>query len=164
MDEVSSSAWAVVKDSTFLLKLFGGYPSFHDASVLSITMERAKRMRRHAPAEGAVDPRSLELVDVILEVLHREHQPEVEPTERVNYAVTIALLDVRCANIDLNPMLDDSFVSEISFRHQTDGLLAFDLEPNIGLDVRLVCAAAEIRSIRPYRDAVLIELNIVVFP
>ena len=164
MDEVSGSPWVFVKDSEFLLKVFGRYPSFHDASVLSISMERAKRMKKHDPAEGAVDLRSLELVDVILEVLHREHQPEVEPIERLNYAVTIALLDVRSANIDINAMLADSFVSEISWRHQTGGLLEFDLEPNIGLDVQLVCAAAEIRSIRPYRGAVLLEPNIVVFP
>lgn len=164
MDEVSGSAWPVVKDNELLLKVFGRYPSFHDASVLSISMARAKRMRRHDPADGPVDPRRLEFVDVILEVLHREYRPAVERIGRSDYAVTIALLDVRSANIDVNAMLDDSFVSEISLRHQPDGLLAFDLEPNIGLDVRLVCATAEIRSIRPYRGAVLLEPNIVVFP
>lgn len=41
MDDVSGSAWAVVRESEFLLRIFGRYPSFHDASVLSITMERA---------------------------------------------------------------------------------------------------------------------------
>lgn len=164
MNELSDSAWATVKDSGLLLKIFGEYPSFHDASVLSIAMERAKRMKRHDPAKGAADARSLELVDVMLEVLHREYQPDVKPTERLNYAVTIALLDVRSANIDINAMLADSFVSEISWRHHAGGLLEFDLEPNIGLDVRLVCAEAEVRSIRPYRGAVLLEPNIVVFP
>ena len=38
MDEVSGSAWPVVKDNELLLKVFGRYPSFHDASVLSISM------------------------------------------------------------------------------------------------------------------------------
>lgn len=164
MEDVSDSVWRVVKDNEFLLKVFGRYPSFHDASVLSVSMERAKRMRRHDPADGPVDPRRLEYVDVILEVLHREHRSAAERIERSDYAVMIALLDVRSANIDVNAMLDDSFVSEISLRHQPDGLLVFDLEPNIGLEVHLVCAAVEIRSIRPYRGAVLLEPNIVVFP
>ncbi|SIT35474.1 hypothetical protein BN2475_50045 [Paraburkholderia ribeironis] len=114
MDEVSGIAWPVVKDSEVLLKLFGRYPSFHDANVLSITMERAKRMRRYEPLNGPVDPHRLEFVDVILEVLHREDRPAAERIERPDYAITIALLDVRSADIDINAMLDDSFVSEIS--------------------------------------------------
>jgi hypothetical protein len=62
MDELGGSAWAVVKENEFLLKVFGRYPSFHDASVLSVSMERAKRMRRHDPADGPVDPRRSVLI------------------------------------------------------------------------------------------------------
>jgi hypothetical protein len=60
------------------------------------------------------------------------------------------LQDVKTANIDVNAMLQDSWVMNMTLSRQTDGLLVFDLEPNIGLDVQVTCAEVAVLGIRPY--------------
>jgi hypothetical protein len=42
------------------------------------------------------------------------------------------------------------WVMNMTLSRQTDGLLVFDLEPNIGLDVQVTCAEVAVLGIRPY--------------
>ncbi|WP_185735446.1 Imm50 family immunity protein [Burkholderia sp. Bp9090] len=132
-----------------MLKLFNEYPTFHDAMVCSVSMERAKRVKSATPGV-LFDPRKLELVDVLLELKHRVPRSRAERVGQIDYGVTVALLDVQACDIDLNAMLADSFVNEVTLSRETDGLFLFDLEPNIGLSMSVRCAEVQVRAVWPY--------------
>jgi hypothetical protein len=144
-----TSAWSLATGSELLLKLFGEYPSFHDAMVRSVCIERAKRLK--LPALGTLfDPRELEFVDVIVELKHRQFRSREESVGQLDYGVTVALLDVVACDIDVNAMLTDSFVSEITLSKGDNQLFMFDLEPNAGLSMQVECAGVEVRAAWPY--------------
>jgi hypothetical protein len=144
-----TSAWSLATGSELLLKLFGEYPSFHDAMVSSVCIERAKRLR--SPAPGTLfDPWKLEIVDVVVELKHRQFRSREERVGQIDYGVTIALLDVAACDIDVNSMLYDSFVSEITLRKGDNELFIFDLEPNAGLSMQVECLGVAVRAAWPY--------------
>ena len=147
--ERNQSAWHLAAGNQLLLKLFNEYPTFHDAMVCSVSMERAKRVKSATPGV-LFDPRKLELVDVLLELKHRLPCSRPDRVGQIDYGVTIALLDVQACEIDLNAMLDDSFVNEVTLSREPDGLFLFDLEPNIGLSMRVRCAEVQVRAAWPY--------------
>jgi hypothetical protein len=144
-----TSAWSLAHGSELLLKMFGEYPSFHDAMVSSVCIERAKRLKSPTP-ETLFDPRKLEVVDVVVELKHRQFRSREERVGQVDYGVTVALLDVVACDIDVNAMLADSFVSEITLSKGDNQLFIFDLEPNAGLSMQVECAGVDVRAAWPY--------------
>jgi hypothetical protein len=141
------NGWDLAKNKELLVKVFGGYPSFHDAFVSSICMQRGKRCREPS-GSASTDRHGREIVDLELEILHNRFGPL--DAAGTDYLVVLILQDVKVANIDVNAMLQDSWVMNMTLSRQADGLLTFDLEPNIGLDLQVTCAEVTVLGIRPY--------------
>ncbi|CAD6522670.1 Imm50 family immunity protein [Paraburkholderia metrosideri] len=137
---VDDYGWNEVDNSTLLKKIFGYWPAFHDAHILSIRMDHGKR----GPG----------LVDVVLE-LHHWGQDDPNWTARgPDCVVTLTLLGVKIADISMNLFVQDNWVSDVSFARTDDNLILFELDPNSGVGVFLACTSAEITRIEPYRAPV----------
>ncbi|MFM0038838.1 hypothetical protein [Paraburkholderia strydomiana] len=61
------------------------------------------------------------------------------------------LLDIHSSEIDVDAMLEEASIMQISLSAAPDDLIRFDLEPNIGLDIRLTCKEVVVSAVRPYR-------------
>jgi hypothetical protein len=71
-----------------------------------------------------------------LEILHNRYGPRREDNAP-DYAIVIKLLDIKTSEIDINAMLDEAWIRDIELTKESSGLIRFDLNPNIGLDIVL---------------------------
>lgn len=141
--------WELATNGEVLEKILGGYSSFHDSAVRSFCMRRTRESRHGVDGRELPEPGTRDLVDVRLEVLHNRYGPA--PIDgRPDRIVVIDCLDVRSSEIDVNAMLDEATIMEISLSQIPGGLLKLDLLPNVGLDVRLTCAEIVISDMLPY--------------
>ncbi|CAB3755496.1 Imm50 family immunity protein [Paraburkholderia solisilvae] len=147
--ENKSWGWELATGSDLLVKVFGEYPSFHDSAVTTFCMQRQRRSFESADGTLLPHGRVRYLVDVKLEVLHNRYgKPRCDGG--LDYLVVLDLLDVRTSEIDVNAMLEEASIMEISLSSIPNGLISFDLMPNIGLDVRLTCKEVVVSAVRPY--------------
>jgi Immunity protein 50 len=141
--------WEMARNSGLLVKIFGGYPSFHDSAVTKFSLQRKRRSFNGPDSKPLPAGRVRYLVDLQLEVLHNRYAaPRADGGP--DYLVVLDLLDIRGSEIDVNAMLEEASVMEISLSDTPDDLIRFDLEPNIGLDIRLTCKEVVVSEIRPY--------------
>lgn len=88
------------------------------------------------------------IIDVRLEGPHSCYGPP--PTDgQVDRIVVIDCLDVRQSEIDLDAMLEEATIMEMTLS-RVDGFIKLDLLPNVGLDVRLTCVQVAIVDMLPY--------------
>jgi hypothetical protein len=143
------SGWNLAKNNDLLIKVFGGYPSFHDSALATFSMQRKRHSFEGTDGKPLPHGRARYLIDVKLEVAHNRYgEPRSDGCP--DYLVVLELLDVRSSEIDVNAMLEEASVMEIALSDAPGHLIAFDLMPNIGLDVRLNCKEFVISAIRPY--------------
>ncbi|OUL67936.1 Imm50 family immunity protein [Paraburkholderia hospita] len=138
--------WQLATNSDLLLKIFGEYPSFHDSAIRSICMERNRQSSVTFEGKPLSGGRRRGLVDLVLEIEHdRYGAPRAS-----DYLVVVDFLDLGSSQIDLNAMLEEASVMDITLSKDSDGLIKLDLMPNVGLDVRLTCREVVVRSVQPY--------------
>ncbi|CAB3642896.1 hypothetical protein LMG24238_00446 [Paraburkholderia sediminicola] len=141
--------WELARNGSLLLKIFGEYPSFHDSAVTTFSLQRKRRSFEGMDSKPLPAGRARYLVDLQLEVLHNRYAaPRADGGP--DYLVVLDILDIRGSEIDVNAMLEEASIMEISLSNTPDGLIRFDLEPNIGLDIRLACKEVVVGAIRPY--------------
>jgi hypothetical protein len=140
----NTTGWELVRNSQALLDTFGEYPSFHDAFITSFCL----RLARVSP-ESLDDGIKRKSFDLELEILHDPYGPRYAGNTPWNL-VSLRLVDIRNADIDVNRMRDGSWVQDISLSRDSDGFIRFDLEPSTGLDVRVTCREAVIDTITSY--------------
>ena len=141
--------WELATQSDMLKRMLGTYTSFHDSAVRSFCMIRRRETREGVDGLPMSGMRTRDLVDVQLEVLHDRYGPP--PAGRTHdYVVFLDCLDVRTAEIDINAMLEEATIMEMSLTKTEGGLLKLDLVPNVGLDIRLTCLQVVIRDLQPY--------------
>ncbi|CAM2177677.1 Immunity 50 family protein [Paraburkholderia sacchari] len=152
-DPEKTWGWELATHGDVLKRMLGEYPSFHDSAVRSFCMSRRRETREGVDGLPLPGTRTRDLVDVRLEVLHNRYGPP--PVDhRHDYVVILDCLDVRTAEIDVNAMLEEATVMEMSLAKAEAGLIRLDLLPNVGLDVRLTCAKVVVSEMHPYvRDA-----------
>jgi hypothetical protein len=141
--------WEHATNSSLLIQMFGEYPSFHDAAVRTFCMQRKRRSFESVNGKLLPAGRSRDLVDLKLEVLHDHYGPP-HSDGSPNYMVTLEFLDIKSSEIDVNAMLEEASIMDISLSMESGGLIKFDLMPNIGLDIRLTCKEVVVSSIQPY--------------
>lgn len=94
-----------------------------------------------------------DLVDLTLEIAHNRFGPR-PPAGDSDYLITVKLLDITTGEIDIKAMLEEAWVRDINISKMDDGLVKFDLNPNLGLDLVVTCHEVIVESIQPYdRDA-----------
>ncbi|MFT4065198.1 hypothetical protein [Paraburkholderia sp.] len=141
--------WEHARNSSLLIKIFGEYPSFHDSAVRTFCMQRKRRSFESAQGKPLPTGRSRDLVDLELEVLHNRYGPP-RSDGSPDYLIALEFLDIRSSEIDVNAMLEEASIMDMSLSRESDGLIRFDLMPNIGLDIRLTCMEVVVSSIQPY--------------
>ena len=140
MRQLDDYGWGEVGGSMLLKKVFGYWPAFHDAHLLSIKIEH----RRAGVGE----------VDVTIELRHWGQDDPNWVARGADCVITLTLVDVKIADIALDAFVQDTSVGDVCFTRTDDNLLLFELEPNSSGSVFLVCASAEITGIEPYRAPV----------
>ena len=140
--------WELATNAERLVKILGDYPSFHDSAVRSLCMRRVRETRGGVDGRDLATTQTRVMVDVRLEVLHNRYGPP-PIAGRPDRLVVIDCLDVRVSDIDLNAMLEEATIMEMTLT-RVDDLLKLDLLPNVGLDVRLTCAEVVISDLLPY--------------
>jgi len=147
--EYKTWGWELARNSGLLTKIFGDYPSFHDSAVTTFSLQRKRRSFEGVDSKPLPAGRVRYLVDLQLEVLHNRYAaPRADGGP--DYLVVLDLLDIRASEIDVNAMLEEASIMEISLSNTPDDLIRFDLEPNIGLDIRLTCKEIVVSAVRPY--------------
>lgn len=141
--------WEHARNSILLIKIFGEYPSFHDSAVRTFCMQRKRRSFESAECKPLPAGCSRDLVDLKLEVLHNRYGP-LHIDGSPDYLVLLEFLDIRSSEIDVNAMLEEASVMDISLSEEPNGLIKLDLIPNIGLDIRLTCREVVVSSVQPY--------------
>jgi hypothetical protein len=148
--EEKTWGWELARNSDLLAALSWGYRSFHDSAVTTFSLRRKRRPFESMDAKSLPAHRAGYVVDLRLEVLHNRYA--VPRTDGIHdYLVVLDLRDIRSAEIDVNSMLDNAWIMEMSLSRAPGNLIQFDLEPNIGLDIRLTCKEVVIDAVRPYR-------------
>jgi len=148
-DPEKTWGWELATHSDVLKETLGGYSSFHDSAVRSFSMSRSREVCEGKDGRSLPATRTRDVVDVRLEVLHNRYGPL--PVEGCSdYVVIVDCLDVRTAEIDVNAMLEEASVMEMTLSKDEEGLIQLDLLPNVGLDVRLACAQVVVSDMHPY--------------
>ncbi|NML35357.1 hypothetical protein [Paraburkholderia antibiotica] len=141
--------WDLATHGETLAVALGDYPSFHDSAVRSFCMQRGRQTEEGSAGRPLTGTRTREVVDVRLEVLHNRYgSPSVDG--RLDQIIVIDCLDVRTSEIDVNAMLEEATIMEMTLAEAPDGLIRLDLLPNVGLDIRLTCKEVVIVDMRPY--------------
>jgi hypothetical protein len=112
-------------------------------------MQRKRRSYESVEGKHLPNGRSRDLLDLELEVLHNRYGP-LRSDGSADYLVVLEFLDIRSSEIDVNAMLEEASIMDISLSKEPNGLIKLDLMPNIGLDIRLTCKEVAVGSIRPY--------------
>lgn len=136
MGEADDYGWGEVGNSILLKKVYGYWPAFHDAQVLSIKMEHGKR--------GSA------VVDVAVELRHWGQNDPNWVAPGLDCVITLTLREVKIADISIDAFVQDNWVYDACFTRTDDELLLFELEPGSGASVFLACASAEITRIESY--------------
>jgi Immunity protein 50 len=148
--------WEFARNGKLLQNVLGEYPSFHDSSVRSFCMRRARRS--FVDDEGKPLPPGCDrdLVDLTLEIAHNRFGPR-PPEGDSDYIVTVDLLNIREVDIDINAMLEEAWIRDVNLTKMDNRLVRFDLNPNIGLDIAVTCHEVIVKSIRTYdRDTLFV--------
>jgi hypothetical protein len=141
--------WEFSRNGELLRTVFGEYPSFHDSSVRSFCMRRARRS--FVDDEGKPLPPGCDrdLVDLVLEIAHNRFGPR-RSEGGSDYLITVNLLNITAGEIDIDAMLEEAWIMDINLTQMDNGLVRFDLNPNLGLDIIVTCQEIVIAAIQPY--------------
>jgi hypothetical protein len=141
--------WHLAKRAEWLELVLGGYSSFHDSAVRSFCLSRSRQT--HEDVNGLPLPgnRTRQLLDLRLEVLHNRYgAPPI--SDRPDYVAVLDFLDIRVSDIDVNGMVEEATIMEMTLAEAPGGLIQLDLTPNVGLDMRLTCKQVVVVDMRPY--------------
>jgi hypothetical protein len=141
--------WEYARNGDLLRKVLGEYPSFHDSSVRSFCMQRARRAAVDGAGNALPPGCDRDLVDLKLEIVHNRFGPR-PPEGGSDYIVTVELRNISKAEIDIVAMVEEAWIMDIKLTKTDDNFVKFDLNPNIGLDVVVTCSEVCVTSIRPF--------------
>jgi len=123
-----------------LVEAFGYWPSFHDAEVHRVVLDRGAPEKRPSvtlvvnafDSSGAVDERGY--FDV-----------------RVNVIVTLRFTDVD--DMELRDLGHQNVISELRLEARSMGRIAVELTPCFGLNGSFTCEAIEVLEVSPFTAA-----------
>jgi len=150
MENEKTWGWELAENNSLLPKIFGCYPSFHDAAVATFTLSRTRKSSEGVDGKPRRAGLERHMLDLRLEIMHDCYGPPHAESDP-HCIVVVDLLDIRKSDIDVNAMLDEATIMDITLQRTADNLISFDLMPNVGLDVRVTCKEVSIVEIRPYR-------------
>jgi Immunity protein 50 len=128
---------SAVTNAWLIRRIFGYWPVFHDAELLSVTLRRR--------TSGGKWQTDIELT------LH--HWGQDNPTwhgKDVHCKLTFLLEDVDGTEFTTENVSHPSWVNDLRFSRRDDGRIQVDLEPSTGFSLLLNCAVARVTRVEPY--------------
>jgi hypothetical protein len=141
--------WHLAKAGDWLQLVLGGYSSFHDSAVRSFCLQRIRNTTEDVNGLPLPENRTRELLDLRLEVFCNRYGAPSVPG-RPDYIAVLDFRDIRASNIDVNGMVEEATIMEMTLAETLDELIQLDLTPSIGLDIRLTCKEVVVVDMRPY--------------
>jgi hypothetical protein len=126
-----------VTDGWLIRRIYGYWPLFHDAELLSVTLRQyAFNGKRRTDMEL---------------VVHHSGQdnPEWEG-RKVHCKLRFLFEDVQGNEFATHDISDPSWINDLRFSKRADGRVEIDLEPSTGFSILLNCAAVRLASVEPY--------------
>ncbi|SAL04901.1 hypothetical protein AWB78_07187 [Caballeronia calidae] len=148
-NETETYGWGLARNGFSLPRVIGSYPSFHDSAVQSFLMQRTRTSRLDDDGHPLFPGCERDFVDLTLEILHNRYGPQ-NTDGCPDYVVVVKLMEIISGEIDINAMIEEAWIREIKLSREDNGLITFDLNPNLGLNIVLTCREVVIDSIKPY--------------
>jgi hypothetical protein len=123
-----------IQDAGFVIPHFGGWPCFHDAEIVRLTLQREKPA---ACLEG------------VFHVFNQSHD-STEQRQRNHMLVTIrfeAIEGLRLEDFNLQNVIDDLKVEAVG---DSGRRFAVEMPPNNGCDATFSCDSIRVASVEPY--------------
>lgn len=139
-NEMPDYGWSEVGNAILIKKVFGYWPAFHDAYLLSIHTKQ----RRCGVA----------IIDITIELRHWGQDDPNWTVRGSDCVITLTFFDVKIVDIPMATFFEDNSIDEIHYARTDDDLLLFELDPNTGSGIFLACVSAEISRIEPYQPGV----------
>ncbi|WP_081069095.1 Imm50 family immunity protein [Burkholderia multivorans] len=117
-------------------KVFGYWPTFHDAEVLAVTLRRVN-------ANGAWR------TDMELVIRHAGQDNPAWNGRQAPCKITFYLEKVEGSEFTIENVSLPSWIDDLRFSHCDDGRVQIDLYPSTGFDILLYCRAASVTRIEP---------------
>lgn len=126
-----------VTDGWLVRRIYGYWPAFHDAEVLSVTLRR-----RASDGKWHTD---MELV------LHHWGQDNPNRQGKDEHCkLTFLLEDVDGEEFITENVRHPSWINDLRFSRCDDGRVQVDLEPSTGFSLLVYCAVARVTRVEPY--------------
>lgn len=136
MNDSNSFGWVEVGNSVLLKKIYGYWPAFHDARILSIKIEREEGNSCAS--------------NVLIELRHWGQDDPNWIAPGPDCVITLIFRDVKIADVSMDAIVDSNEVYDLCFARTDDNLLLFELDPACGASIFIACAAAGIVEVKPY--------------
>ncbi|MFM0158669.1 Imm50 family immunity protein [Paraburkholderia sediminicola] len=128
---------SALTSGSLIRRIFGYWPSFHDAEMLSIAQHR------HSFGSKA---RS----DLTFSIHHWGQDNPDWKEEGIHCKLTFLLEDVRGSDFSTHDISDPCHIGDLRFSWCDDGRVQVDLHPSTGFSLLLYCKVARLISIEPY--------------
>ena len=138
MKEDQASPESLVRNSDIVLKVYGYWPSFHDAEIVKFCLRWSKEGSSH-------------IADAVISIHHwGQDNPSFE-CSGPDCIIEFLCRHLSNANIQADELAAGGWVEEIQISKRTDdGRLTFDVRPLSRFDVRFDCNTIEVVGIYPY--------------
>lgn len=128
---------SVVTNAWLIRRIFGYWPVFHDAELLSVTL-----LRRSSGGKGRTD--------IELTLHHWGQDNPVWQGKDVHCKLTFLLEDADGTGFATENVSHPSWISDLRFSRSDDGRIHVNLEPSTGFSLMLHCAVARVTCVEPY--------------
>ena len=134
MDSEKNSCEKCVENSELVRKIYGYWPSFHDAEIVEFGVKLFKFEGRN-------------IANATIKVCHSgQDDPKwVQPGSEC--VIEFVCVDISNVEVGLNDLPAGGWIDEINISMKDDGQFEFDVRPSAGLDIKLSCASVSVAAI-----------------
>lgn len=125
-----------VEHAWLIRSIFGYWPSFHDAELLSVTLRRTG-------SNGAAQ------TDMALTIRHDGQDNPAGSVPRTPCRITFVLEQVDGHTFSTENVCDPSWIDDLRFSRCDDGRIEIALYPSTGFEILFRCRAATVARIEP---------------
>lgn len=126
-----------VNDAWLIRRIFGYWPEFHDAEILSVALRRRTSGGRPC-------------TDMEFSIHHWGQDNPNSKGDDVHCKLTFLLEDVAGQEFVTDNVADPSYIGDLRFSRCDDGRIQVDLEPSTGFSLLLYCTVARVMCVEPY--------------
>jgi hypothetical protein len=130
----------VVTDGWLIRRIYGYWPVFHDAQMLSVSLRQFSSANKGR-------------VNMEMSIHHWGQDNPDWQGERLDCKLTFLFEDVSGDEFSTDDVSLINWISDLRFSRVENGRIQVDLEPSYGFSILLNCASARLLSVEPYSNA-----------